>query len=114
MPAFCAPSVPPVPTLVRGASGKLRKTMGFSLVEAVFDGTTRRRVMSHSLVGADRPTQRRIVGVALAAAVVFVIVLMAARVGDPDSAVVAANAPPVVKAEKATSWTHRESTGAVR
>ena len=70
--------------------------------------------MSHSLVGADRPTQRRIVGVALAAAVVFVIVLMAARVGDPDSAVVAANAPPVVKAEKATSWTHRGSTGAVR
>jgi hypothetical protein len=70
--------------------------------------------MSHSLVGADRPTQRRIIGVALAAALVFVTALIAARVGDPDGAMVAASAPTVVKAEKATSWTHRETTGAVR
>jgi hypothetical protein len=70
--------------------------------------------MSHSLVGADRPTQRRVIGVALAAALAFVAALVAARVGDPDSAMVAANAPTVVKAEKATSWSHRETTGAVR
>lgn len=70
--------------------------------------------MSHSLVGADRPTQRRIIGVALAAALVFVTALVAARVGDPDSAIVAAHAPTVVKAEKATNWTNRETTGAVR
>jgi hypothetical protein len=70
--------------------------------------------MSHSLVGADRPTQRRIIGVALAGALVFVAALAAARVGDPDSATVAANGPTVVKAEKATSWTNRETTGAVR
>jgi len=70
--------------------------------------------MSHSLVGADRPTQRRVIGVALAAALVFVIALMAARVGDADSAIVAAQAPTVVKAEKATNWSHRETTGSVR
>jgi hypothetical protein len=76
--------------------------------------TTRRRVMSHSLVGADRPTQWRVIGVALVAAFVFITALIAARFGDPDGAVVASGAPTVVKAEKATSWTHRETTGSVR
>ena len=70
--------------------------------------------MSHSLVGADRPTQWRVVGVALAATLVFVIALVGARFGDPNGAVVAANAPTVVKAEKATAWSNREPTGAVR
>jgi hypothetical protein len=70
--------------------------------------------MSHSLVGADRPTQWRIVGVGVAAALVFVIALVGARFGARDSAMLTANAPTVVKAEKATTWTNRETTGAVR
>jgi hypothetical protein len=70
--------------------------------------------MSHSLVGADRPTQWRIVGVGVAAALVFVIALVGARFGERGGAMVTANAPTVVKAEKATAWTHRETVGAVR
>jgi len=70
--------------------------------------------MSHSLIAADRSTHIRIVAVAAIAIVVFVTVLMAAQFGNPDSNMVTANAPTVVKAEKASSWTNRETTGAVR
>ena len=38
--------------------------------------------MAHSLIGADRRTQLRILGVALVAVAVFVSVGLAARVGD--------------------------------
>src|SRR4051794_17702619 len=71
-------------------------------------------VMSHSLIAADRSTHIRIVTVALIAVIVFVTALIAAQIGNPDSNMVAANAPTVVKAEKATNWTNRETTGAVR
>jgi len=70
--------------------------------------------MSHSLIAADRSTHIRIVAVAAIAIVVFVTVLVAAQFGNPDSNMVTANAPTVVKAEKASSWTNRETTGAVR
>lgn len=70
--------------------------------------------MSHLLIAADRHTHIRIVGVALAAAMVFVVALVAARFGDPNSAVLAAHGPMVVKAEKATNWTDRGSSGAIR
>jgi hypothetical protein len=73
--------------------------------------------MGYSLIAVDRPTHVRIIAVAVVAAIVFVTVLVAAQVGDPSGnmmAAMAANAPPVVKAEKATTWTSRETTGAVR
>jgi hypothetical protein len=70
--------------------------------------------MSHSLIAADRSTHIRIVAVASLAVIVLVSALIAARTGDPTSPMMAANAPPVVKAEKATTWTSLETTGAVR
>ena len=70
--------------------------------------------MSHSLIAADRRAHIRIVGVALAAALVFVVAFLATRIGDPDSNMLAANAPTVLKAETATTWTHRETRGSVR
>jgi hypothetical protein len=72
------------------------------------------RVMTHSLVPADRSTHVRIVGVALAGAMAFVTAFLAVGAREPGNAVVAGNAPIVVKAEKATTWTNRETTGAVR
>jgi hypothetical protein len=68
--------------------------------------------MSHSLVGADRSTQVRIVAVACAAATIFVAVMIGARVADPSSSMLVANSPTVIKAEKATTWTSVETTGA--
>ena len=70
--------------------------------------------MSHSLVGADRPTHIRTVVVGVAVAAVFVGALFAARVGDPASPLLVANAPPVMKAEKAVVWTNHETGAAVR
>jgi len=70
--------------------------------------------MSHSLIAADRSTHIRIIAITAIAVVVLVTGLMAAQFGNPDSHMVTANAPTVVKAEKASSWTSRETTGAVR
>jgi hypothetical protein len=70
--------------------------------------------MGYSLIAVDRPTHVRITAVAAVAAIVFVTVLVAAQVGDASGNMMAANAPPVVKAEKTTTWTSRETTGAVR
>jgi len=70
--------------------------------------------MSHSLIAADRSTHIRIVAVAVIAGIVFVTALIAAQVGNPDSSMVTANAPTVVKAEKPSSWTSRDTTGSVR
>jgi hypothetical protein len=70
--------------------------------------------MSHSLVGADRSTQVRVVAVACAAATIFVAVMIGARVADPSSSMLVANSPTVVKAEKATVWTSNDVSGAVR
>jgi len=70
--------------------------------------------MSHSLIGADRPTHTRIVAVGVLAATLFVAALVAARVGDPGSNMLAANAPTVLKAERATTLTSNEASGAVR
>jgi len=70
--------------------------------------------MSHSLVPADRQTHVRVVGVALAGAILVVVAFIAAGASHPGSAVVTANAPTVIKAEKATTFTNRETTRAVR
>jgi len=70
--------------------------------------------MSHSLIAADRSTHIRIVAVAAVAVFVFVTALIAVRSGNSDSHMVTANAPTVVKAEKASSWSSRETTGSVR
>jgi len=70
--------------------------------------------MSHSLIAADRSTHIRIIAVAAAAIAVFVTALIAAQFGSVDSNMVTANTPTVVKAEKASSWSSRETTGAVR
>jgi hypothetical protein len=70
--------------------------------------------MSHSLVGADRSTQVRVVAVACAAATLFVAAMIGARVADPSNNTLAANAPTVFKAEKATVWTSNDVSGAVR
>jgi hypothetical protein len=70
--------------------------------------------MSHSLIAADRSTHIRIVAVAAIAVIVLVTALIAAQFGNPDSNIVAANAPTVVKAEKDTAWTRRETTGSMR
>jgi len=70
--------------------------------------------MSHSLIAADRSTHIRIVAVAVIAVLVLVSALVAAQFGDPGSNMVAANSPAVVKAEKASNWTSRQTTGAVR
>ena len=70
--------------------------------------------MSHSLIGADRPTQVRVVAVAIAAATLFVAGFIGARVADPGSNMLVANSPTVVKAEKATVWTNNQPRGSVR
>ena len=70
--------------------------------------------MSHSLLAADRRAHVRIVSASLGIAFVFVAALVAAHVGAPDGQLVAATAPTVIKAEKSTSFTSRETTGAVR
>ena len=74
---------------------------------------TRDKVMSHSLIAADRATHIRIVSVASAATLALVTALVAARANDPASTLVAA-APTVVKAAKATDWTSRDSNRLVR
>jgi hypothetical protein len=70
--------------------------------------------MSHSLLGADRRTHLRIVGVSLAAVAVLAVALVAAGLREPDSNALVANAPSVIKAEKETTWTSRKTTGAVQ
>jgi len=70
--------------------------------------------MGHSLIAADRSTHIRIISVTCAATVALVTALVAARVNDPASPVVAAAAPTVVKAAKATDWTSRDSSRLVR
>jgi len=70
--------------------------------------------MSHSLIAADRRAHTRIVGVAVAFALVFVVVGLAVRMGDAGGGLVAANSPTVLKAETTSAWSHRETTGSVR
>jgi hypothetical protein len=69
--------------------------------------------MSRSLLAADRNTHLKIVTVSLVAVFGLAAMLTAARVGEPDSKIVSANGPTVVKPEKATTWTSDE-TRAVR
>jgi len=78
------------------------------------ESITRECVMSHSLIGADRPTQVRVVAVAVAAATLFVAGFIGARVADPGGNMLVANSPTVVKAEKATVWTSNKADGAFR
>ena len=70
--------------------------------------------VTHSLIGADRGTNMKVVGVALAAVVGLGAALTAARVNDPESSFLAATGPTVVKPEKATFFTHGGPQGAVR
>jgi hypothetical protein len=70
--------------------------------------------MSHSLIGADRSTQVRVVAVACAAATLFVVAMIGAHVADPSKNMLVANSPTVFKAEKATVWTSNDVSGAVR
>jgi hypothetical protein len=56
--------------------------------------------MAHSLIGADRRTQLRILGVAVVAVAVFVTVGLAARVGDFETMAAMMQDQPVVKAGK--------------
>jgi hypothetical protein len=61
--------------------------------------------MAHSLIGADRRTQLKILGVALVAGAVFVTVGLAARVGDFETMAAMMQDQPVVKAGKPVIYT---------
>jgi hypothetical protein len=71
-------------------------------------------LVTHSLIGADRGTNMKVVGVALAAVTVLGAALTAVRVNDPASSFLTANGPTVVKPEKAIVFTHGEPRGAAR
>jgi hypothetical protein len=60
--------------------------------------------MAHSLIGADRRTQLRILAVALVAGAVFVTVGLAARVGDFETMAAMMQDQSVVKAGKPTTF----------
>jgi hypothetical protein len=61
--------------------------------------------MAHSLIGADRMTHLKIVTVALVAGVVFVMVGVAAHLGDFETAGAMMQGEPVLKAGKSTIFT---------
>jgi hypothetical protein len=61
--------------------------------------------MAHSLIGADRRTQLRILAVALIAGAAFVTVGLAARVGDFETMAAMMQDQPVVKAGKPVTFT---------
>jgi hypothetical protein len=61
--------------------------------------------MAHSLIGADRRTQLRILAVALIAGAAFVTVGLAARVGDFETMAAMMQDQPVVKAGKPVIFT---------
>jgi hypothetical protein len=61
--------------------------------------------MAHSLLGADRLTHLKILAVALVAGVVFVMVGVAAHLGDFETAGAMMQNQPVVKAGKSTIFT---------
>ena len=61
--------------------------------------------MAHSLLGADRLTHLKILAVALVAGVVFVMVGVAAHLGDFETAGAMVQNQPVVKAGKSTIFT---------
>jgi hypothetical protein len=61
--------------------------------------------MAHSLLGADRITHLKILAVALVAGVVFVMVGVAAHLGDFETAGAMVQNQPVVKAGKSTIFT---------
>jgi len=63
--------------------------------------------MAHSLIGADRITHLKIFAVALVAGVVFVMVGVAAHVGDFETAGTMMQDRPVLKAQKSTIFTTR-------
>jgi hypothetical protein len=62
--------------------------------------------MAHSLIGADRITHLKILAVALVAGVVFVMVGVAAHLGDFETAGAMMQDQPVVKAGKSTIFTN--------
>lgn len=62
--------------------------------------------MAHSLIGADRRTQLRILAVALVAGAVFVTIGLAARVSDFETmAAMMQDKPVVVKADRPVIYT---------
>ena len=61
--------------------------------------------MAHSLLGADRLTHLKILAVALVAGVVFVMVGVAAHLGDFETAGAMVQNQPVVKAGKSAIFT---------
>jgi hypothetical protein len=61
--------------------------------------------MAHSLIGADRTTHLRIVGVALVAVAVFVGIGVAAHMSDFETAAAMMQDQPVVKAGKPAIYT---------
>jgi hypothetical protein len=63
--------------------------------------------MAHSLIGADRITHLKILTVALAAGVVFVMIGIAAHLSDFDAVGAMMQDQPVLKAGKSTIFTTR-------
>ena len=63
--------------------------------------------MAHSLLSADRTTHLKILAVALVAGVLFVMVGVAAQLGDFETAGAMMQNQPVVKANKSTIFTTR-------
>ena len=63
--------------------------------------------MAHSLLSADRTTHLKILAVALVAGVMFVMVGVAAHLGDFETAGAMMQNEPVVKANKSTIFTTR-------
>jgi hypothetical protein len=63
--------------------------------------------MAHSLLRADRLTHLKILAVALVAGVMFVMVGVAAHLGDFETAGAMMQNQPVVKASKSTIFTTR-------
>jgi hypothetical protein len=72
------------------------------------------RVMSHNILTADRGAHVRMVAVSLACAIVFVAAMIGVRISDYDRHELRAEAPLVVKAMPATTWSSNQTAGAVR
>jgi hypothetical protein len=67
------------------------------------------RVMTHSLIGADRTTHLKIVAVALIAGIVIVVAGIHAHLGRSDSATAGLPEAPVLKAGQPKTLTTRDS-----
>lgn len=65
--------------------------------------------MTHSLIGADRATHLKIVVVALVAGIVVVLVGVAARVSDFETATAIMSNGPIIKAGQPAVVTKRET-----